>query len=446
MATATSTPTVSPIANIAPAIALSEVRREVSPGEIINLTAYAGDVDGQISNLVWQQSRGSQVAYSQQDGRLALEVPNTVLNQTLEFSVTATDNQGGESTKTVSLKVLANPSEIFNLIKGRTDGKGVDLVITGDGFTAAQQNDITKLATAYADYLRTQPDAGAHHEFWNFIAVDAVSKQSGADNGSMGGSRDTLFDATYNCNGMDRLLCVASGRVTQYLTTHAPQVDQKLVVVNDTKYGGAGYTSANLGTYSRASSALPLALHEMAHSFADLSDEYDYGNCRTYSEPNAVNATTNSNRNTVKWHHWLDDPSIDLYEGGRYCTTGVWRPSRASFMRVLGANFDAVNAEQWAISTYMVAGTHYAKYPETPVVEPGAQTFSVSTFADSSVQQVSWYVNGVATEANSDSDGRALTRLVVPGARVEAKIKDVTGKIRRDTAGYSTDTIVWEVR
>lgn len=371
-------------------------------------------------------------------------MPAHVVNQTISFSATATDNAGASVSKVVDLSVLANPSANFELLHGRSDGKGIDLVITGDGFTATQQNDLVAMARDYATYLASEQDAGVHYDFWNIIVVKAISNESGADHGSAGGLRDTKFSAQFNCNGMERLLCVNSGDVRRYVNEHAPQVDQKLVAVNDRKYGGAGYTSANMGTYSRVASAQPLALHEMAHSFADLADEYNYGNCRTFSEPSAVNATINNNRETVKWRHWLDNEHIDLFEGGRYCAEGVWRPAHASAMRLLGQPFYAVNAEQWALSAYHVAGTHLAKYPE--IANAGVQTFAVTPYGDSSVQQVLWYVDGVLVNSDAGSQGRALTAQVTTGQRVEARISDVSGRIRVDRNGDSSSTIVWTVQ
>jgi len=48
--------------------------------------------------------------------------------------------------------------------------------------------------------------------------------------------------------------------------------------------------------------ALKVALHEVGHSFGKLADEYNYGTCRTTTEPSAANITLDPNGS--KWKHW----------------------------------------------------------------------------------------------------------------------------------------------
>ncbi len=112
-------------------------------------------------------------------------------------------------------------------------------------------------------------------------------------------------------------------------------------------YGGSGGAIAVASTHA---SAVELVLHESGHTFGLLADEYTESPpaCSNTSEPAQANVTRQTARAAIKWNAWIDAPTplptvstqpglVGLYEGARYCTTGLYRPTFNSKMRTLGA-------------------------------------------------------------------------------------------------------------
>jgi hypothetical protein len=175
------------------------------------------------------------------------------------------------------------------------------------------------------------------------------------------------------------------------------------VTVNSTKYGGSG---GNYAVFAGGnSSASEIALHEVAHSFSRLADEYG-GNPGSYSgnEPNQVNVTKDPTGD--KWSRWLgySQPgigTIGAYEGGLYYDAGIYRPSQNSKMRNLNRPFDAVSREKIILDIYRYVNPFDAwAVNSAPLVDPDELWVDV---VDSSVIGVEWFVNDIliptATEA-----------------------------------------------
>ena len=144
----------------------------------------------------------------------------------------------------------------------------------------------------------------------NVFRVNVRSTDSGADDpvsgGGTGATARTYFDASFGENGIRRLLVCDDSTALQTAAARVPEFTVVLVVVNSTIYGGSG---GSVGTYSLASGATEIALHEIGHTAYGLADEYPYyaGGSETghdhYSggEPSEPNVTASSNRATLKW-------------------------------------------------------------------------------------------------------------------------------------------------
>src|SRR5215216_4767922 len=101
---------------------------------------------------------------------------------------------------------LAEPFE--TIINNGSAANRVDIVVLGDGYTSAEmqkyRNDVQ---AAMTQFFNGEP----FHEYRNFFNVhriDVVSNQSGADNPERSSFVNTALDATYNCQGVQRLICV----------------------------------------------------------------------------------------------------------------------------------------------------------------------------------------------------------------------------------------------
>ena len=272
-----------------------------------------------------------------------------------------------------------------------------NLVVLGDGFTAAEQTDY---GTAVTDVVAKLQSIRPFDDLWSRInvhRVDVQSNQSGADNpadcpdGSApaGGatSAATFFDAAYCNSGIRRLLIVDAALVVTTANAQVPDWDAILVVVNHTEYGGSG---GQVGVFSLAPGAVEIALHEMGHSAFGLADEYQsFVGCGIDTdrdhhpgpEPLEPNVTTVTDRATLKWRQLVDGatalptmanpdctqcdtrPStvptgtVGLFEGAHYHHCGAYRPEYDCLMRTVGADLPFCAVCQDAIRQRVVAGS-----------------------------------------------------------------------------------------
>ena len=224
----------------------------------------------------------------------------------------------------------------------------VDIVFIGDGFTQADLPTWPAVAVAGYERLFQYEPFIRYREYFNVHRVDVVSAESGVDNDpTQGVERDTALDMRFWCSNIERLLCVNTGSAAA-MAAFAPDVDQIAAVANSTKYGGAGSSSADIGTYSGFNgSSVEVFIHELGHSLGNLADEYTYGagsDTYTGSESAAANASildfNAMNGSSEKWDRWLgyDLPGIgqhDCFEGCAYHSFGIYRPTNNSMMRSL---------------------------------------------------------------------------------------------------------------
>ena len=402
-------------------------------------------------------------------GSCGIATPNVInadVNTTITFetpgiglhdncTVTLVDLYGSRS-NTLNLgeievyKVLNN-----KLLYGRSDGKGLDYVIMGDGFTENEMSIFREKAGEYADYiLDYDSDLALQKNAWNIHMIELVSKESGSDNthDENNPKVETALDSYFYCGGIERLLCVNNTKAPYIASNIVPQFDKVLIIVNSNKYGGAG---GNYATASIDDSGKDIAIHELGHSLAGLADEYEGQQDAPWFEPNAANITINNDAESVKWRHWYgestsieSDGPIGLYEGGQYTSWDTWRPTRDSIMRTLGKPFYQVNAEAWALSVYKMAGTYYDKLPQTVEVvqNTGEDTlFELTPSMGLVAQKITWRVNGINQNISRSQFSFSFGNDINDNYVVEAIIEDKTDVIRRDDYNYSKDIITWNV-
>lgn len=258
------------------------------------------------------------------------------------------------------------------------DGSRWNLVILGDGYQAGE---MAKYHTDVQNFVTTLRATAPYDDLWcgiNIHRIDVTSTDSGADDpaacpdgAGSGAVVNTFFDATFCSVGpggvkLSRLLTVDSGRAQAAASSRVPGVNQVLVIVNSSKYGGAG---GSIATCSTESSAAQIAIHEIGHSFYGLADEYGGNGTGTPAgEPPKPNVTRDTNRATNKWRALIAAttpmPSacgggctdctppatpppagaVGTYEGGMYADCGVYRPLPDCKMRTLSAPFCPVCA------------------------------------------------------------------------------------------------------
>ena len=283
------------------------------------------------------------------------------------------------------------PRTVANVGFTGSPANRVDLLIMGDGYTAAQQATFAaNAASVDAAFFSITP----YSEYRNFVNVATLftaSTQAGADHPPYlagcsgddasccsdptalgdplaGSYQTTAFDARYCSFMIHRLLVVDTSKVLAAAAA-VPDWDKIFVLVNDTTYGGAG---GFLSVSSMNGSAIDVIRHEHGHSFSHLADEYEspypgFPLCSDVGGPPCeANVTDQTVRAAVKWTSWILPATpvptpegsiysgeVGLFEGARYRTTGMYRPRESQcLMRGLGEPFCSVCTQAYVKTLY----------------------------------------------------------------------------------------------
>lgn len=285
----------------------------------------------------------------------------------------------------------------------------VNIVFLGDGYTQSDLDaGIYDLhVQSYLDYMFAggvlADPFPRYKKFFNSHKIDVVSNESGADVPSQGVYVNTALNATYETNGIDRLLSInqdiADGILDVALAGTGIVAEIRFATVNHAKYGGSG------GRWSvfagENNSAREIAIHELGHSFSNLVDEYvSFAEPYVGPEPNKANVTKYPTGS--KWAPWLgfDDPrgshlDIGVVEGAYFYASGIYRPSLSSKMRTLNQAFDAVSREAFVQDIYALVEPLDDWLDNSSSVTGDTLWVAV---VDPDVISVEWYVDDVRVE------------------------------------------------
>lgn len=325
----------------------------------------------------------------------------------------------------------------------------VDLVFVGDGYTSSQLGTYANHVNSQANAFFNMEPMRRYESYFNVHRVDVVSNESGVDNDPDPGIlRDTAMDMAYWCGNTERLLCVSVGKALGF-ANQAPDVDFVVAVANSSKYGGAGYSSSNLGTVSGGnSSASQIMIHELGHAMGNLADEYTYGGPTNYSgpEPGAPNSSKLDSvamaSSGNKWAAWLGesfpgfDNLVSTFEGSSYSDFGVYRPTNNSCMRSLGRPFNMPSVQSMIIQMYQRVDPIDAS--SNPNIEySGDEVLSVTPmapFGAANSLDIQWFLDG-APIPGANGFTLDLEPLNLPGGNlVRVEVVDNTDWVRNENA------------
>lgn len=267
-----------------------------------------------------------------------------------------------------------------------TRGRGVDIVITGDGFTAENNTvggTMETYLTACAESIFKISPYDRLQEYFNVWLVYAHSRNEGTSD-SNGFTKFGAYqpDVAYstckgNSSSVVSFLSSATGRdCSQAICT---------VVMNTPFYGGTCWWSMySLANYVYAvgyvpanqlypDDFIPTFYHEvLGHGVGRLADEYDADSANPGSVPTSDNSDwakygrysnvdCQSDPALIQWHRFLADQryaeeGLGVFEGAKYANSGWYRPTNNSIMRHQNAEggeaFNAPSREaiyQWAL-------------------------------------------------------------------------------------------------
>jgi len=238
----------------------------------------------------------------------------------------------------------------------------LDILILGDGYTASESEKFRRDARRFTRILLGRPPFAENRGRMNLRALWTPSLETGTDEPRKGIFRSTAAGTAFNTFDIERYLTAPDNRLVRDLASCAPY-DRMLILVNTSRYGGAGIHDLWAVTASDNEYSDYVTVHEFGHALAGLGDEY-FTSAVAYNEfyPQGVepwepNITALAPRGRPKWEAMLGagvpvptppdgaryGSVVGVFEGAGYAAKGLYRPALDCMMFSKGyAPFDPV--------------------------------------------------------------------------------------------------------
>lgn len=441
--------------NDPPRIDLSQFPTHLDARQRISVDLAPIDEDGDQVTLSVAQNPHLNAQIENEVLQLSVADVNEVITTVLVL--TATDQNGAKDIRKIRLRLYPlSESGRARTFFGRPQGPGLHIVVLGDGYQPNESGLFRDHVNDMIELMQEDPSIETHMSALHIHAISSPSRDSGIDDDYNDDVRDTAFNAGYNCNGIQRLICADELAMFEISLEEFPYMNQLIMLVNDRRFGGSGGSAAIASAYHPE-----ISLHEMGHSIARLGDEYLVADFEmqagpTFAEGQFPNVSMENNPYDVPWSHWIDDksnyPTVSGQIGvgvfsGAYYSSSLFRPTSDSRMRSNDRHFGPVNGEQWVLSIYRNVGAVRDFGPVVRELEVNAgdtvRLFVNPMFGDD-LQKVEWFLDGQPVP-----DARQETEfLFTAGAtphRVEVQVSDVSGLVRTQRLNPSFFNWHWEV-
>jgi len=215
------------------------------------------------------------------------------------------------SSRFVHAAAVAARGRVWTLFENGPAADKVDLLIIGEGYTEAQlpkfHDDASRLVEALFKY---EPFKSRRADF-NVRGLDLPSDRPGVSRPQAGAPRRTPLSAEYNIFDSERYMLTQDNRALRDAASAAPYEFLE-ILVNEEQYGGGGIFGAHATAAAGNAFAEYLFVHEFAHHFAALADEYYTSDVayetglRDRPEPWEPNVAATTDRARLKWRDLLD--------------------------------------------------------------------------------------------------------------------------------------------
>lgn len=240
-----------------------------------------------------------------------------------------------------------------------TKGRGIDVVLLGDGFTASELmlgTGFDAMVVEALDALFGVEPMSSYRAYFNVYCVAAESQESGIGVAEAKKTKfktyfKDLIGATMTTDDAAAYAYVAKAQVTDYTRTLV------IMLANTTKYGGTtlawddnrsisicpNYPASNPEHVNAGNFGMPGLIHHevVGHGFAKLDEEYtttyrqapgaEYAAqlAERHRRGHSLNIDATGDPKTVCWSHFIGRAGYDevrTFEGGGGYPEGVWRP------------------------------------------------------------------------------------------------------------------------
>ncbi len=181
----------------------------------------------------------------------------------------------------------------------------VDILLLGDGYTAAERSKFMKDAQRMTDeFFRHEPYRSNRSRF-NIWGIVPPAEESGVSRPSTGVYRSNPVGSTYDAFGSERYILTFDNRSMREIASWAPYEFVEILVNNET-YGGGGIYNLYATVAVDNDWAAYVFIHEFGHHVAGLADEYytspvAYQLPENITEPWEDNVTALLDTSLLKW-------------------------------------------------------------------------------------------------------------------------------------------------
>lgn len=327
----------------------------------------------------------------------------------------------------------------------------VNLVLMGDGYTEAEQTKFRSDARElFDDLFRTSP-FDKYGDFFNLFSARVVSEQSG-----MGIYTNTYFGA-FAWTG-SRQLQFSLNRAIRLLKHLFPDYDNGRtiggVLANSTYYAGSGgmVLGVTLNGWSHE-----MFVHEFAHTFANLADEYYYGEVaqKAKASEHYANLTQETDPATVKWKEWIGVDGVGIYHNltSEYNSNkGAWyKPSTGCKMQYFNSPFCPV-CRQALVETIHEKVNPIAEFEPTDtevrLARGGTQTFRLTKLlkATGGTTAIRWTLDGDTLARDTESLTLDAEQVgASQNKRLTVCVEDVSDFVRTPQHSAHRRSLTWSV-
>jgi hypothetical protein len=166
-----------------------------------------------------------------------------------------------------------SPGKLMQLQKMGDPATKVDLLVIGDGYTAAERGKFEKDARRFTDALFSTSPFREHQKDFNVWGLCPPAEESGISRPSTGMYRRSPVGAAYDTFGSERYVLTTENRMLRDIASFAPYEFIE-ILVNGKTYGGGGIFNLYATVAIDSQWAGYIGVHEFGHDFAGLADEY----------------------------------------------------------------------------------------------------------------------------------------------------------------------------
>jgi hypothetical protein len=198
-----------------------------------------------------------------------------------------------------------SPGPLVRLLENGDPAAKVDVLILGDGYTAAERPKFEKDARRLVDILFTTSPFKERKAEFNVWGLSPAAAESGISRPSTGIWRRSPAGSQYDAFGSERYVLTFDNRAFRDIAAFAPYEFVE-ILVNGQTYGGGGIFNLYATVAADSAWAPYIFVHEFGHHFAGLADEY-YTSDVAYLpasdpvEPWEPNATVLRDPGRMKW-------------------------------------------------------------------------------------------------------------------------------------------------